>query len=94
MIPLYYVYEYMGAECSKLRQPMHALFALSRVQLLLLVVTRSRDLSREFHVTKHKTPRQGVTSHCLILKILGPFNSAYPTLQVEGCAPKMLKRGR
>ena len=46
----------MGAECSKLRQPMRAIFALSRAQLLLLVVTRSRDLSRECHVTKHKTP--------------------------------------
>ena len=51
-----HVYEYMGAECSKLRQPMHAIFALSRAQLLLLVVTRSRELSRECHVTKHKTP--------------------------------------
>ena len=46
----------MGAECSKLRQPMRAIFALSRAQLLLLVVTRSRDLSRQCHVTKHKTP--------------------------------------
>ena len=46
----------MGAECSKLRQPMRAIFALSRAQLILLVVTRSRDLSRECHVTKHKTP--------------------------------------
>ena len=46
----------MGAECSKLRQPMHAILALSRAQLLLIVVTRSRDLSRECHVTKHKTP--------------------------------------
>ena len=50
------VYEYMGAECSKLRQHMPAIFALCRAQLLLLVVTRSRDLSRECHVTKHKTP--------------------------------------
>ena len=33
-----------------------SIFALSRAQLLLLVVTRSRDLSRECHVTKHKTP--------------------------------------
>ena len=46
----------MGAECSKLRQPMRAILALSRAQLLLIVVTRSRDLSRECHVTKHKTP--------------------------------------
>ena len=46
----------MGAECSKLRQPMRAILALSRAQLLLIVVTRSRDLSRESHVTKHKTP--------------------------------------
>ena len=51
-----HVYEYMGAECSKLRQPMLAIFALSRAQLLLLVVTRSRELARECHVTKHKTP--------------------------------------
>ena len=50
------VYEYMGAECSKLRQPMRAILALSRAQLLLIVVTRSRDLSRDCHVTKHKTP--------------------------------------
>ena len=50
------VFEYMGAECSTLRQPMRAIFALSRAQLLLLVVTRSRELSRECHVTKHKTP--------------------------------------
>ena len=56
MITLYNVYEYMGAECSKLRQPMRAILALSRAQLLLIVVTRSRDLSRECHVTKHKTP--------------------------------------
>ena len=35
-----HVYEYLGAECSKLRQPMRAIFALSRAQLLLLVVTR------------------------------------------------------
>ena len=51
-----HIYEYIGAECSKLQQPMRAIFALSRAQLLLLVVTRSRDLSRECHVTKHKTP--------------------------------------
>ena len=51
-----HVYEYIGAECSKLRQPMCAIFALSRAQLLLLVVTRSRELSRECHVTKHKKP--------------------------------------
>ena len=46
----------MGADCSKLRQPMRAILALSRAQLLLIVVTRSRDLSRECNVTKHKTP--------------------------------------
>ena len=46
----------MGPECSKLRQPMRAIFALSRAQLLLLLVTKSRELSRECHVTKHKTP--------------------------------------
>ena len=43
---MYIVYEYMGAECSKLRQPMRAIFAVSRAQLLLLVVTRSRELPR------------------------------------------------
>ena len=46
----------MGGECSKLRQPMRAILALSRAQLLLIVVTRSRDLSRDCHVTKHKMP--------------------------------------
>ena len=51
-----HVYEYIGAECSKLRQPMRAIFALSRAQLLLLVGTRSSDLPRECNVTKHKTP--------------------------------------
>ena len=35
---------------------MRAILALSRAQLLLIVVTRSRDMSREWHVTKHKTP--------------------------------------
>ena len=49
-----HVYEYMGAECSKLRQPMRAIFALSRPQLILLVVSRSCDLSRECHMTKKK----------------------------------------
>ena len=46
-----HVYEYMGAESSKLRQHLRAIFALSRTHLLLLVVTRSRELSRECHVT-------------------------------------------
>ena len=50
------VYEYIGAECSKLRQPMRAIFALNRAQLLLVVVTRSREMYRELHVTKHKMP--------------------------------------
>ena len=50
----------MGAECSKLRQPMRAIFALSCAQLLLLVFTRSRDLSRECHVTKPKTPARSI----------------------------------
>ena len=31
-------YEYIGAECSKLRQSMCAIFALSRAQLLLLLL--------------------------------------------------------
>ena len=38
--------------------------------------------------------RQGVTSHCPISKIPGPSNSAHRALQVEGCAPKNLKKGR
>ena len=42
-----HVCENMGAECSKLQQLMRAIFALSRTQLLLLVVTKSRELSRE-----------------------------------------------
>ena len=83
----------MGAECSKNRQPMRAILALSRAQLLLIVVTRSRDLSRECHVTKHKR-RPRVTSQCPISKILGPFNSVHRDLQVEGCASKILKKGR
>ena len=51
-----HVYEYMVAERSKLRQHMYAVEALSRAQLLLLVITRSRELSRKCHVTIHKTP--------------------------------------
>ena len=51
-----HVYEYIRAECSKLRQPMRTIFALSREQLLLVVFTRSREMSRECHVIKHKTP--------------------------------------
>ena len=38
--------------------------------------------------------RQGVTSHCPISKSPGPFNSAHRALQVEGCAAKILKKGR
>ena len=38
--------------------------------------------------------RQGVTSHCPIYKIPGPFNSAHQALQVEGFAPKILKKER
>ena len=53
-----HVYEYIGADCSKLRQPMRAIFALSRAQLLLVVFTRSREISRECHVIKHKTPKR------------------------------------
>ena len=34
--PVVYEYMTMRAECSKLRQPMRAIFALSRAQLLLL----------------------------------------------------------
>ena len=87
------VYEYMGAECSKLRQPMRAIFALSRAQLLFLVVTRSRELSRECHVTKHKTPARS-NFPLSNFENSGPFNSAHRALQVEGCAPKILKKGR
>ena len=84
------VYEYIGVECSKLRQPMRAIFALSRTQLLLLVVTRSRDLSRECNVTKPKTPARS-NFPLSNLKIPGPFNSAHRAIQ-EGCAPKILKK--
>ena len=31
-----HVYEYIGADCSKLRQPMRAIFALSRAQLSVM----------------------------------------------------------
>ena len=34
-----------------------------------------------------------VTSQCPISKIPGPFNSVHRDLQVEGCAPKILKKG-
>ena len=81
----------MGAECSKLRQPMRAIFALRRAQLLLLVVTRSRELSRESHGTKHKTPARS-NFPLSNFKIPGPFNSAHRALQVEGCATKVLKK--
>ena len=67
--------------------------AKPQAQLLLLVVTRSRDLAHECHVPYIKL-RQGVTCHCPILKIPGPFDSAHQVLQVEGCAPKTLKKGR
>ena len=64
----------MGAECSKLRQPMRTIFTLRCAQLLF--VTRSRELSRECHVTKHKTQAR---SNFLLsnFKIPGPFNSAH-----------------
>ena len=47
-----------AARASKgiLHTTIRAIFALSRAQLLLLVVTRSRDLSCECHVTKQKMP--------------------------------------
>ena len=73
-----------GAECPKLRQPMRAIFALSRVLLLRDHVSVMRPNIKR---------RQGVTSHCPISKILGPFNSAHRALQVEACAPKMFKKG-
>ena len=88
-----HVYEYKGAECSKLRQPMRAIFALSRAQLLLLVVTRSRDLSRECHVTKHKTPAR---SYFPLSNFENSgtiqFSSSSSTSK-EFC-PKNLKKGR
>ena len=105
-------HEEMELEHTEKVKPMRAIFALSRAQFLLLVVTRSRDRSRECHVTKHKMParlihvvyqysrakrasvyqRQGVTSHCPISKIPGPFHSAHRALHVEGYAPKSLKK--
>ena len=72
---------------------MCAIFALSRAQLLLLVVTRSRDLSRECHVTKYKTPAKS-NFPSSNFENSGPFNSAHRALQVEGCASKILKKGR
>ena len=74
-----HVYEYIGAECSKLRQPMCAIFALSHTQQLLLVVTRSGDLSLECHVTKHKTPARS-NFPLSNSKIPGPFNSGHRAL--------------
>ena len=75
-----HIYVYIGAECSKLRQPMRAIFALSRAR------------SRECHVTKHKTPAR--SNHPLFnLENPGPFNSAHRALQEKGCAPKILKKG-
>ena len=78
-----HVYEYIGAECSKLRQPMRATFALNRTQLLLLVVTRSRDLSSDGHVTKNKTPARSN------FPLSNLENSAHRALEVEGCAPNI-----
>ena len=86
-----HVYEYMGAEGSKLRQHMRAIFAVSRAQFLLLVVTRSRELSRECHVTKHKTPARS-NFPLSNFENSGTFNSAHRAL--EGCAPTILKKGR
>ena len=73
-----HVYEYMGAECPKLRQPMRAIFALSHPQLQLLVVTRSRELSRECHVTKHKMQARSSET---IFETIFIFNSIITNLQ-------------
>ena len=72
---------------------MRVIFALSRAQLLLLVVTKSRDLSRECNVTKHKTPARS-DFPLSNFENSGPFNSAHRVIQVKGCAPKFLKQGR
>ena len=85
------VYEYMGAECSKLRQPMHAIFALGRVQLLLLVVTRSRDISRECHVTKHKTPARS-NFPLSNLENSGTIKSSSSSSTSRGLCPKKFEK--
>ena len=83
----------MGAECSKLRQLMRAIVALSRAQLLLIVVTRSRDLSRECHVTKHKTPaRSNFPMSNFENSATIQFSSSRSTS--KGLCPKNLKKGR
>ena len=88
-----HVYEYIGAECSKLRQPMRAICALSRAQLLLLVVTRSRDLSRECHVTKHKTPARS-NFPLSNFENSGTIQFSSSSSTSRRCAPKILKKGR
>ena len=56
---------------------MRAIFMLSCPQLLLLVVTRSGELSHECHVTKHKTLARSI----------------FPLSNFENSAPKNLKKG-
>ena len=55
------------------------------LQLLLVVVTRSRELSRECHVTKHKTPAR---SNFQTIQ----FSSSSSTSR--GLCPKNFKKGR
>ena len=87
------VYEYMGAECSKLRQPMRAILALSRAQLLLIVVTRSRDLSRECHVTKHKTPaKSNFPMSNFENSGTIQFSSSRSTSRLRGLCPKNFEK--
>ena len=72
---------------------MRAIFALSCAQLLLLVVTRSRELSREFHVTKHKTqtrsnfPLSNFENSGTI-----QFNSSSSTSRIRGLCPKKFEK--
>ena len=88
-----HVYEYIGAECSKLRQFMRAIFALSRTHLLLLVVTRSRELSCECHVTKHKTPARS-NFPLSNFKNSGTIRFSSSSSTSRGLCPKNFKKGR
>ena len=83
----------MGAECSKLRQPMRAIFALSRAQLIFLVVTRSRELSRECHVTKHKTPARS-NFPLSNFENSGTIQFSSSNSTSRGLCPKFKKKGR
>ena len=86
-----HVYEYMGAEFSKLRQPMRAIFTLSPAQLLLVVVTRSREMSRECHVTKHKTPARS-NFQLSNYEIYGTIQFSSSSSTRRGLCPKIFEK--